>query len=222
MKNVAVIASGGGSNLGALLSYLASLPDPAPAQVRVVLSDRADAGALIRARDAGIAAEVIPDVYDGAALSARLEGHDTHMVVLAGYLKLVPMHVTVRYAGAIVNVHPALLPAHGGEGLYGARVHRAVLAAGDAESGATVHFVDSRYDRGAPIVRAHVPVAPDDTAETLAARVLVAEHFVLPRAVHALSVGIIALGSSGALLVGANAAPLFAGPPSGVTIRLAG
>lgn len=222
MKRVAVLASGGGSNLGALIAYLESLPHPAPASVCVVLSDRAGTGALERAAAAGIAGAVIPDVADGPAIVALLERHAVDIVVLAGYLKLVPMHVTVRYAGAIVNVHPGLLPGYGGDGMYGKRVHRAVLAAGDRESGATVHFVDSRYDHGAPIARALVPVRPDDSPESLAARVLVAEHYLLPRVVHAVATGVIALGSSGALLVGAAAADLFHDPPDGVAVRLAG
>ena len=222
MKRIAVLASGGGSNLAALLAYLAPLPAPEPCAVRLVLSDRPGAKALERAAEAGITGATIADPADGAGLAATLEQHAIDMVVLAGYLKLVPLQVTVRYAGAIVNVHPALLPNHGGTGMYGARVHRAVLDAGDAESGATVHFVDAGYDRGAPIIRARVPVAPDDTPESLAARVLVAEHFALPRVVHALAVGVIALGSSGALLVGADAARLFADPPPGVVVRLAG
>ncbi len=222
MKRVAVFASGGGSNLGALLDYASALPSPAPFAIRVVLTDRPAAGAVQRARTAGVATEIIRDPSDGAAINELLERHSTDIVVLAGYLKLVPMHVTVRYAGAIINVHPALLPGHGGAGMYGMRVHRAVLAAGDAESGATVHFVDSRYDRGAPIVRARVPVEPGDDEHVLAARVLVAEHFILPRVVHAVALGVIALGSSGALLVSAGAAPLFADPPTGVSVRLAG
>jgi folate-dependent phosphoribosylglycinamide formyltransferase PurN len=152
---------------------------------------------------------------------ALLERHDVTHVVLAGYLKLVPVAVTARYRGAIVNVHPALLPAHGGPGMYGVRVHRAVLAAGDTASGATVHFVDAEYDRGAIIAAASVPVARGDTPESLAARVLVAEHFLLPRVVHALAAAQVRLAASGAAVVDATAAPLFASPPPGVIVRLA-
>lgn len=222
MKRIAVFASGGGSNLGALMAYCAALPHPAPASIGVVLSDRAGCGALQRAAAEGIATEVLTDVGDGSAIVALLERHSVDIVVLAGYLRLVPMQVTVRYAGAIVNVHPGLLPNYGGDGMYGKRVHRAVLAAGDQESGATVHFVDSRYDHGAPIARALVPVMEGDSADSLAARVLIAEHYLLPRVVHAVATGVIALGSSGALLVGAAAAPLFRDSPDGVTVRLAG
>ena len=102
------------------------------------------------------------------------------LVVLAGYLKLVPAEVIDRYRGRILNVHPALLPAFGGKGMYGHRVHEAVLASGARESGATVHLVDEVYDRGAILAQARVPVLPGDDPETLAARVLEVEHRLLP------------------------------------------
>ncbi len=221
MKRIAVLASGGGSNLGALLEYLDGCA-PAPAAVRLVVSDKPTAGALERARTRGIAAATLADPADANALSALLAQYDTDIVVLAGYLKLVPMQVTVRYAGAMVNVHPALLPAHGGPGMYGKRVHRAVLAAGERESGATVHFVDHHYDRGAAVAWARVPVEPGDTEESLALRVLIGEHFLLPRAVHAIAIGAIRLASSGAVVVTQGAASLFENPPPPVAIRLVG
>jgi folate-dependent phosphoribosylglycinamide formyltransferase PurN len=107
------------------------------------------------------------------------------LVVLAGYLKLVPSGVIARFRGRIINVHPALLPSFGGKGMYGRRVHEAVLASGASESGATVHLVDEAYDRGAILVQARVPVLPDDDPERLAARVLQLEHRLLPAAVLA-------------------------------------
>ncbi len=221
MKRIAVLASGGGSNLGALLEYLDQC-SPSPAAVRLVVSDKPDAGALERARARGIATAVLTDPADANALSTVLAQYDTDIVVLAGYLKLVPMQVTVRYAGAMVNVHPALLPAHGGPGMYGKRVHRAVLAAGEHESGATVHFVDHHYDRGAAVAWARVAVEPGDTEQSLADRVLIGEHFLLPRVVHAIAVGAIRLATSGAVVVTAAARPLFEHPPPPVTMRLVG
>jgi formyltetrahydrofolate-dependent phosphoribosylglycinamide formyltransferase len=220
MKRVSVLASGGGSNLGALLAYFDAHPDVA--RVAFVASDRRDAGALPRAADRGLPTAVIGAPHDGAALTQLLEARGTDVLVLAGYLRLVPMQTTVRYGGNVVNVHPALLPFHGGPGMYGKRVHRAVLAAGEKESGATVHFVDAQYDHGAPIAWARVPVEADDTAESLAARVLIGEHFVLPRVVHAIAIGAIRLASNGAVVVTSAAAPLFADPPSPVSVRLAG
>jgi folate-dependent phosphoribosylglycinamide formyltransferase PurN len=107
------------------------------------------------------------------------------LVVLAGYLKLVPSDVIARFRGRIINVHPALLPAFGGKGMYGRGVHEAVLASGARESGATVHLVDEVYDRGAILGQARVPVLPGDDPERLAARVLQVEHRLLPAAVLA-------------------------------------
>lgn len=219
MKRIAVLASGGGSNLGALLDYFGQNP---VARVAFVASDRVEAGALQRARDHRVPSAVIADPSDGGALIQLLEQHGTDLLVLAGYLRLVPLQTTVRFGGAVLNVHPALLPFHGGPGMYGKRVHRAVIAAGETESGATVHFVDAQYDHGAPVAWAHVPVAADDTAETLAARVLVGEHFALPRAVHAVAIGAVRLAGNGAVVVTTAAAPLFSNPPEGVTVRLAG
>ena len=179
---VAVCVSGGGSNLQALLDRLQG---EAPARVVLVLSNRPDAGGLERARKAGIPAEVFADHGDAAEWITRLGRRDVDLVVLAGYLKLVPAGVTQKYAGRIVNVHPALLPAFGGEGMYGKRVHEAVLASGAPESGPTVHLVDEEFDRGPILAQRTVPVLPDDTAERLAARVLEMEHRLLPDVVLA-------------------------------------
>lgn len=179
---VAVAVSGRGSNLEALLR---ALGPGAPARVVLVLSDRPGAGALDRAREHGIHADVLPDPSDAAAWLSRLEQHRIDLVVLAGYLKLVPAAVIERYRDRIVNVHPALLPAFGGRGMYGRRVHEAVLASGVRESGATVHLVDEIYDRGAILAQRRVPVLPGDTPDRLAARVLEAEHRLLPAVVLA-------------------------------------
>jgi phosphoribosylglycinamide formyltransferase-1 len=179
---VAVAVSGRGSNLEALLCALGA---DAPARVVLVLSNRPDAGALERARAHGVAAEVLPDPADAADWLARLERHRVDLVVLAGYLKLVPAPVIARYRDRIVNVHPALLPAFGGPGMYGHHVHESVLRSGARESGATVHLVDEAYDRGAILAQARVPVLPGDTPERLAARVLEVEHRLLPAVVRA-------------------------------------
>ncbi|MEO5824707.1 MAG: formyltransferase family protein, partial [Gemmatimonadales bacterium] len=107
------------------------------------------------------------------------------LLVLAGYLKLVPREVVGAWAGRVINIHPALLPRHGGRGMYGGRVHAAVLAAADTHSGATVHLVDEIYDRGSVLGAGRVIVTPVDTAESLAERVLAVEHRLLPTAVRA-------------------------------------
>jgi formyltetrahydrofolate-dependent phosphoribosylglycinamide formyltransferase len=200
-----------------MLAYFATQPAPA-ARVVLVVSNRAGAGALARAAAAGVPAVTIADPDDGAALEALLAAHAVDLVVLAGYLKLVPPNVVARYHGAIVNIHPALLPRHGGPGMYGRRVHEAALRAGDTHSGATVHFVDAAYDRGAPIARATVPVAPTDTAESLAARVLVAEHFLLPRVVDAIARGDVRL-EHGTVRVGATVESDVSSAPDGVSVE---
>jgi len=175
---VAVLASGGGTNLQALLDTLG--PD-APAHVVRVVTNRADAGALERARQAGVPTTVLRDPADAAELLVALA--DVDLVVLAGYLKLVPRAAVARFRHRLINIHPALLPAFGGPGMYGRRVHEAVLASGAAVSGATVHYVDEQYDRGPIIAQRRVPVRPDDTPDTLAARVRTAEHGLLPEVV---------------------------------------
>jgi formyltetrahydrofolate-dependent phosphoribosylglycinamide formyltransferase len=179
---VAVAVSGRGSNLEALLRALGA---DAPAQVVLVVSNRADAAGLDRAREHGVPAEVLSQPADASEWLELLVHHRVDLLVLAGYLKLVPAAVISRYRDRILNVHPALLPAFGGRGMYGHRVHEAVLASGTRESGATVHLVDEVYDRGRILAQSRVPVLPGDTAETLAARVLGVEHRLLPAVVLA-------------------------------------
>jgi formyltetrahydrofolate-dependent phosphoribosylglycinamide formyltransferase len=182
LMRVAVAVSGRGSNLQALLDTLTA---NAPARVVLVISNRADAGALERARARGIATAVLADPADGEEWLRVLEPARVDLVVLAGYVKLVPGDVIRRYRGRVINIHPALLPAFGGPGMYGARVHQAVLASGRPDSGATVHLVDEEYDRGPILGQARVPVLPGDTADALASRVLEVEHRLLPAAVLA-------------------------------------
>jgi len=179
---IAVAVSGRGSNLEALLR---ALGPEAPARVVLVLSDRSHAAALARATEHGVQTTVLADPGDPGEWLDRLERHRVDLVVLAGYLKLVPAAVVAKYRDRIVNIHPALLPAFGGPGMYGQRVHQAVLASGALESGATVHLVDEDYDRGAVLAQARVPVLPDDTPERLAERVLAAEHRLLPAVILA-------------------------------------
>ena len=192
-SRVAVLASGGGTNLQALIDHFNPAPAPA-ARVELVIASRAGVGALARAERSGIAAEVLDAREIGAdALAARmldaLERHRIDIVVLAGYLQLVPIEVVERYEGRMLNIHPALLPGFGGKGMYGMRVHRAVIEAGVHVSGATVHLVSDRYDEGRIIAQWPVPVLPGDTPEALAARVLAVEHRILPLAVEAVARG---------------------------------
>ena len=179
---IAVCVSGGGSNLGALIDALRDEPD---ADLVLVISNVAAAGGLERARTAGIPAEVLDDPADPTEWITRCGRRDVDLIVLAGFLKLVPAQVVSRYGGRMLNIHPALLPLHGGRGMYGRRVHQAVLDSGARETGATVHLVDEEYDRGAILAQKRVAVLAGDTPETLAARVLEAEHTLLPAVVVA-------------------------------------
>ena len=204
---IAVLASGGGSNLEALFAHFDALGIRGGGSVALVASDRAGARALERARARGIAAEHLADPADAGALDTLLAHHGIDLIALAGYLKLVPTRVTRRYRGKIINIHPALLPAFGGPGMYGLRAHRAVLAAGARVSGASAHFVDEEYDRGALIAQWPVPVLDGDTAESLAARVLRVEHLLFPRVVDAVARGAISLDSSGVVRNSPRALP---------------
>lgn len=179
---VAVCVSGRGSNLEALLTSLGS--DDA-ARVVLVISNRPDAGALAIAERFGVETAIVNNGDGAETWLEILERSRIDLIVLAGFLRKVPDGVVDRYAGRILNIHPALLPDHGGPGMYGLRVHRAVLERGDKESGATVHEVTERYDEGPILGQARVPVHPGDTPESLAARVLAIEHRLLPAAVRA-------------------------------------
>ena len=186
---IAVFASGGGSNLQALIDWFNGAR-ASSARVALVIADR-DCGALERADRAGIERSLIqvrgadPEEIALATLAA-LEGAAIDVIALAGYLRLIPAPVVERYRGRMVNIHPALLPAFGGPGMYGRRVHEAVLRAGVRVTGVTVHHVDEGYDEGRPIAQWPVPVHPDDSPDTLAARVLRVEHQLYPLAIERL------------------------------------
>jgi phosphoribosylglycinamide formyltransferase 1 len=179
---IAVAISGRGSNLEALLRAMKA---DGPAEIVLVITDKADAGGLEHARRHGIPVTVLSDPAASEAWLQSLHENRIDLLVLAGYLKLVPAGVVAAYRGRIMNTHPSLLPAFGGKGMYGERVHRAVLASGARETGVTIHLVDEAYDRGPILAQSRVPIREDDTAERLAARVLEAEHRLLPAAVLA-------------------------------------
>jgi formyltetrahydrofolate-dependent phosphoribosylglycinamide formyltransferase len=198
---IAVLASGGGSNLQALLDYFHTLGDARAGDIVLVASDRPDAGALRRARAAGIRAVTIISRHTalGDELDALLERHSIDLIVLAGFLQLISADIAREFAGRMINVHPAPLPAFGGPGMYGARAHRAVLDASRRMSGPTVHFVDELYDHGAVIAHWPVPVLAEDDASSLAARVLRAEHLLFPRVVQAVAAGKVSLRANGSV-----------------------
>jgi phosphoribosylglycinamide formyltransferase 1 len=187
-SRLAVLASGRGSNLQAIIDHFDNLARERIAKVALVASNRADSPALIRAATASIDIASFDATDDGSQLLELLRKFRIDLVVLAGYLKRIPPKVIREYSGRIINIHPALLPAFGGEGMYGARVHEAVIESGAKETGVSVHLVDDDYDRGTVIAQWRVPVEESDTADSLAARVLSVEHIVYPRVVEMVAI----------------------------------
>lgn len=174
---IGFLASGNGASARAIVAAIRD--GRLAAEPRLMVSNMKAAPALDFARQAGVPALCIPTQSDpeGAdvRLAAALAAHGVELLVLSGYLRRLGPATLARYAGRILNIHPGPLPRFGGHGMYGRRVHEAVLAAGVAESGIVIHLVDEEYDHGPPLARKAVPIAPNDTAETLEARVKAAE-----------------------------------------------
>ncbi|MSR61902.1 MAG: phosphoribosylglycinamide formyltransferase [Planctomycetes bacterium] len=183
---MALLVSGSGRSLENLAELGAR--GELPFEIALVLSDRGESGALERCARLGIPALVLPYKELGGAAGfsqrvfAELDQRGVKLCVLAGFLRL--LAVPAHWTGRVINIHPSLLPAFGGKGMYGERVHAAVLAAGVAETGCTVHFVDEHYDHGAPILQRRVPVLSGDDAHTLAERVFAEEKRALPEAIR--------------------------------------
>ena len=193
------LASGSGTNMQAIID--ACVSGELNAEPRVVIGNNSTSGALRRAL-----AEKIPTHHlsshthpEPAALDEAIESalvsHDVTVVCLAGYMKLLGPRTLASFRGHILNIHPALLPKFGGQGFYGRAVHEAVLAAGEKESGVTVHLVDDVYDHGPALAQVTVPVLPDDTPDSLAARVLEQEHVLYAETLQKIANGEIRLGS---------------------------
>ena len=186
--SVALFASGSGSNVAALLEH--RYRGAVRPCYRCLIGNNSGARAMAWAREHGVSAyHVSRHTHPQRdACLARLEeiltAHRIELIVLAGYMKLLPVAIVRRWRGRILNIHPALLPRHGGRGMYGLAPHRAVLAAGERETGVTVHLVDEQYDGGPIVMQRTVPVRAGDTPETLARRVLAAEHDTYWRAVE--------------------------------------
>ncbi|MFJ2971413.1 phosphoribosylglycinamide formyltransferase [Pseudomonas fulva] len=199
--NVVVLLSGSGSNLQALIDSSA-IPDSA-VRIGAVISNRADAYGLQRAAAAGIETAVLDHTeFEGreafdAALVACIDGFAPDLVVLAGFMRILSGGFVRHYQGRLLNIHPSLLPRY--KGLH---THRRALEAGDAEHGCSVHFVTEELDGGPLVVQAVVPVAPDDTVQSLAQRVHAQEHVIYPMAVHWFANGRLRLSEQGALLDG--------------------
>jgi len=181
---LAVLLSGSGRTLVNLAARIEA--GELPAEIALVVASRECPGAE-RARERGLPTRVVDPKTGQAELARQLREHGADWVVLAGYLSLLP--IPSGFEGRVVNIHPALLPRHGGPGMYGERVHRAVLEAGDAESGCTVHLCDGAYDTGPVVLQKTCPVEPGDTPESLAARVFELEREAYPEALRALIAG---------------------------------
>lgn len=179
-KNLAVFVSGGGSNFRSI--YEATLNGSIHGHIVALVTNKHDCGGAEFARDKGIPVILFPprkdaqEVFSAEDLVIGLRSYKVDFVLLAGYLKLIPAELIKAYSKAILNIHPSLLPAFGGKGYYGMKVHKAVIASGARYSGPTIHYVDEEYDTGRILAQRVVPVLAKDTAEELAARVLHEEH----------------------------------------------
>lgn len=182
MKKIAIFASGEGTNAERIIRYFA---ERKTAEVALVITNKMQAGVLKRASRLGIPAVVITaaEFAEGEALRV-LRSHDIDFIVLAGFLLKVPEDILHDYPHRIVNIHPALLPKFGGKGMYGEHVHRAVINAGEVESGITIHYINEQYDEGSIIFQASCPVLPEDTADTLAQRVHELEYAHYPEVIE--------------------------------------
>lgn len=185
---IAVFVSGRGSNFQAIIEAIEE--GLLTAEVVLVVGDKPDVGAFDIAKKYGIyythfnRNDFESEEKCDRAILAALEKYQVQLIALAGYMKKIGQIIIRGYKNRILNIHPALLPSFGGPGMYGMRVHKAVLEYGSKVSGVTVHLVDDEYDTGAPILQRCVPVLADDTPETLAARVLTEEHKIFPEALQ--------------------------------------
>lgn len=184
-KNIVIFASGSGSNAQRLLEYFEHHPD---IRVAALFSNNPNAYALKRAETYHVPALLFSrdDFYKSDQVLEQIQQFKPDLIVLAGFLWLVPHNLLQAFPNRIINIHPALLPQYGGKGMHGQHVHTAVVQAGEKESGITIHYINEEYDKGAFIRQERCPVLPDDTPEALAARVLQLEHQHLPQVVEQL------------------------------------
>ena len=185
MKNIAIFASGSGTNAANIIKYFSNRKS---AKVSMVLSNKREAYVLKRAEAFGVKTIFFDrdDFYNSGRVLGILIGENVEFIVLAGFLWLVPPDILDHFAGRIVNIHPALLPRHGGRGMYGERVHKDVIEAGEKESGITIHYVNDVYDAGDIIFQATCKVVSDDTPESLASKVHELEYRYFPEVIEKL------------------------------------
>lgn len=187
MKHIAIFASGSGTNAENIIKYFSNRNT---AKVILVLSNRPDAYVLKRVAELDVRTVVFDrdDFYTTGRVSQLLKDSQIDLIVLAGFLWLVPGDILKNYNKRIINIHPALLPAYGGKGMYGLRVHRAVILNRDPESGITIHYVNEKYDEGTIIFQARCRVEPDETPESLAKKIHKLEYEYFPAIVEQLIV----------------------------------
>lgn len=185
MKRIAIFASGGGSNALKFIEHFDSVSD---IEVALVVTNRKTAGVLNHAHAYNVSTLIVnrPYFYDTTNIIAVMKSEQIDMIVLAGFLWLIPPYLVKAFPDKIVNIHPALLPKYGGKGMYGKHVHKAVKEAGETESGITIHFVNERYDDGNHIFQATCSIDQTDSAETIASKVLTLEHKHFAEQVHLL------------------------------------
>lgn len=183
MKHIAVFASGSGTNAENLALYFRN---SSLAKVSLIVCNTEGAGVIARATQLGIPLAMIPTnpEEDLPMLMGLLQQYHIDFIVLAGFLRKVPTAVLQAYPHRVVNIHPALLPAYGGRGMYGMRVHRAVLEAGDSQSGITIHYVNENYDEGDIVFQAHCAITAGDTPDILAEKVHALEYKYFPEVVE--------------------------------------
>ncbi len=181
-RHVAIFASGAGSNARRILEHFAGSET---VDISLIVCNKPGAGVLDIARDFGVPALLIEKepFFRGDHYLAELKKHQIDFIVLAGFLWKLPAELVSAYPGSIINIHPALLPNYGGKGMYGNHVHEAVIAAGDKESGITIHYVDEQYDHGKTILQATCPVEPADTPASLAQKIHALEHLHYPKVI---------------------------------------
>lgn len=188
MQNITVFASGSGTNFQSIISSIQS--GALSARLVGLISNKDNIGAIERASNSQIPSVIIspneflsPKQYEDSLLE-QLDSWETHIIVLAGYLKKIPVVVLQKFPNRILNIHPSLLPKYGGKGFFGLKVHSSVIEAGEKESGCTVHIVTEKYDDGPILGQAKVPVLENDTPVELAKRVLEQEHILYPKIIQ--------------------------------------
>ncbi|SHL86440.1 formyltetrahydrofolate-dependent phosphoribosylglycinamide formyltransferase [Chitinophaga jiangningensis] len=185
LKNIAIFASGAGSNAQKIIDHLRN---STKGKVSLIVCNKPGAGVLQIAEKEGIPSIIIEKeaFFRGDTYVKQLQENNIDLIVLAGFLWKIPANLVQAFPDRIINIHPALLPKYGGKGMYGHFVHEAVIAAGEKESGITIHFVNEKYDDGAPILQERCVITSDDTPETLAKKVQVLEHQWFPLIVERL------------------------------------